>query len=118
MTNEELKKWLRDNSSGVYRPASDAADLIERLESDLLAQTDVNHVFKEWRRTDELRLADVRKVAALNNAAMNGTVLRLRSALAELTGEPSNIPNTPNALDNLKAVAHAQSEFERIKLAE
>jgi hypothetical protein len=31
MTTPELTKWLRENSSGVYRPAADAADLIEKL---------------------------------------------------------------------------------------
>jgi hypothetical protein len=28
---DELVQWLRDNSSGVYRPANDAADLITRM---------------------------------------------------------------------------------------
>jgi hypothetical protein len=32
MTTPELTKWLRENSSGVYRPAAEAADLIERLQ--------------------------------------------------------------------------------------
>jgi hypothetical protein len=32
MTTPELKKWLRENSSGVYRPAAEAADLIEDME--------------------------------------------------------------------------------------
>jgi hypothetical protein len=27
----ELVKWLRANSSGIYRPAARAADLLERL---------------------------------------------------------------------------------------
>ena len=31
MTTQELCAWLREHSSGVYRPAADAADLIERL---------------------------------------------------------------------------------------
>ena len=31
MTTPELTKWLRENSSGVYRPAADAADLIDDL---------------------------------------------------------------------------------------
>jgi hypothetical protein len=33
MKTKELKQWLRDNSSGVYRPASEAADYIEELEN-------------------------------------------------------------------------------------
>lgn len=32
MNNEQLKKWLRDNSSGVYRPSRHAADVIDELE--------------------------------------------------------------------------------------
>ena len=35
MTNDEIKKWLRDNSSGVYRPSRMAADLIERQEQQI-----------------------------------------------------------------------------------
>ncbi len=37
MTNDELKKWLRDNSSGVYQPAREAAERIEMLEAALRA---------------------------------------------------------------------------------
>ena len=32
MKTKELKKWLRDNSSGTYRPSAEAADYIQRLE--------------------------------------------------------------------------------------
>jgi hypothetical protein len=32
MNNKKLCKWLRDNSSGVYRPAAVAAERIESLE--------------------------------------------------------------------------------------
>jgi len=32
MTTPELTQWLRDNSSGVYRPAAEAADVIEQLQ--------------------------------------------------------------------------------------
>jgi hypothetical protein len=31
MKTLELTKWLRENSSGDYRPAAESADLIERL---------------------------------------------------------------------------------------
>ena len=31
MKTSDLCKWLRNNSSGIYRPARDAADLIEHL---------------------------------------------------------------------------------------
>lgn len=39
---QELCKWLRENSSGVYRPAAAAADLIE----DLLARKS-DQVFRD-----------------------------------------------------------------------
>jgi hypothetical protein len=39
MTTPELTKWLRENSSGVYRPAAEAADLIDRLVSELETNT-------------------------------------------------------------------------------
>lgn len=35
MTTKQLIQWLRDNSSGVYRPSAEAADKIERMESAL-----------------------------------------------------------------------------------
>jgi len=31
MNDKDLCKWLRDNSSGIYRPSAEAADRIERL---------------------------------------------------------------------------------------
>ena len=33
--DKELCKWLRDNSSGIYRPAAQAADRIEQLKQQL-----------------------------------------------------------------------------------
>ena len=30
MNNSELIQWLRDNSSGVYRPSAEAADRLEQ----------------------------------------------------------------------------------------
>lgn len=44
MTQPELCKWLRDNSSGVYRPTADAAVLLEEYReavNELLSQTGV-----------------------------------------------------------------------------
>lgn len=37
-TDGEIKclcEWLRDNSSGIYRPCNAAADLIERMQKEL-----------------------------------------------------------------------------------
>ena len=52
-TNDKLKKWLRDNSSGVYRQAAEAADVIEGLENqvgnyeELVSQLEEVVVFPE-----------------------------------------------------------------------
>lgn len=32
MNTTQLVQWLRDHSSGIYRPSRDAAELIEQLE--------------------------------------------------------------------------------------
>ncbi len=66
MRDDELCKWLRDNSSGVYRPSAEAANRIEALKShleflrDLISEQDVN-VFGsngngeiEWSLRDEV----------------------------------------------------------------
>jgi hypothetical protein len=44
----ELTQWLRDNSSGVYRPAAEAADLIEQLERE---RDEARKAAEEWRST-------------------------------------------------------------------
>lgn len=36
MNDKELCQWLRDNSSGVYRPSAQAADRIESLNKELI----------------------------------------------------------------------------------
>ena len=61
-----------------------------------------------------------KKCAEMNNTAMNGTVKRLRSSVAELCGSPPPKFDTPapTMLDNLHAVGDAQTEYERLKLAE
>jgi hypothetical protein len=35
MTNSELIDWLKENSSGVYRPAREAADRMQRMDKAL-----------------------------------------------------------------------------------
>lgn len=44
MEIKELIQWLRDNSSGVYRPAREAADRLETMERTLrqMAECDLN----------------------------------------------------------------------------
>jgi hypothetical protein len=60
METKELIQWLRDNSSGVYRPSAEAADLIESLLSERQEwkctvggetfRTDDKSVADEWRQ--------------------------------------------------------------------
>jgi len=38
LNSEDLCVWLRSNSSGIYRPSSEAADMIERLKYQLNVQ--------------------------------------------------------------------------------
>jgi hypothetical protein len=40
MNSNDLCAWLRENSSGAYRPAAEAVDRIEQLEAALLAAQD------------------------------------------------------------------------------
>lgn len=42
MKIEELTKWLRLNSSGVYRPSAEAANLIEHMAKALIQLSDCN----------------------------------------------------------------------------
>ena len=54
MKTPDLKKWLRDNSSGVYRPAREAANLIDQLEHDLQeALKDAAIAKEQFRRLDQ-----------------------------------------------------------------
>ncbi len=56
MNTPQLTQWLRDNSAGVYRPAAEAADLIEaqrrllesaQRELDILYAFAINHGISE-----------------------------------------------------------------------
>ena len=46
MSTKELIRWLKDNSSGVYRPAREAAERLERMERALL-------IFSKYNLTEE-----------------------------------------------------------------
>ena len=39
MNNDKLCKWLKENSSGIYRPAAEAAERIKELEETLFEIT-------------------------------------------------------------------------------
>lgn len=42
MKSKEIKEWLRENSSGIYRPAAEAADYIEKLEGVITSLPSIN----------------------------------------------------------------------------
>jgi hypothetical protein len=57
---KELCRWLRDNSSGIYRPAACAADLIEKLQREK----------EELRRENEkLKKENIRLIDDLGSTA-------------------------------------------------
>jgi len=69
MELKALCTWLRANSSGVYRPANDAADAIERLADALVSRMDgeKDHEISEETGlpdNDCLKIAEVRAEAA------------------------------------------------------
>jgi hypothetical protein len=57
MDQKELCKWLRDNSSGVYRPSAQAAHEIERLQAACNKASDMAHLIKKIH--DKLEYGDV-----------------------------------------------------------
>jgi hypothetical protein len=65
MTNKELAKWLRENSSGIYRPCCIAADRLERMEF-ALRQLAECHLTEENCASLEVANKRVRNIA--NNA--------------------------------------------------
>jgi Mg2+ and Co2+ transporter CorA len=98
----ELTQWLRDNSSGFYRPAAEAADVIEQLKRERdeareqrdEAREKLDRGLKEnrdlWSSNAELieqrdRLAEV--MTQILNTPMNHTrcELLLEQALQSLT---------------------------------
>ena len=70
MTRTELCAWLRANSSGIYRPATDAADEIEQLAA--AKEQHFAQAMANGAKANEYRSA-LEKIAALDykNAATN-----------------------------------------------
>ena len=70
---DELKKWLRENSSGVYRNAALAADVIEDLENrvenyeELVSQLEHAIVFPKGIVTEGDVLNKVKEILGLTN---------------------------------------------------
>jgi hypothetical protein len=58
MTNDELKKWLRENSSGAYRPAREAANLIERQEQQIALLGDALRIAADRFRHESVQWQD------------------------------------------------------------
>jgi hypothetical protein len=114
---------LVDRLRGNYSvPVNDGAGLLDgkdTFERKFEVAPIQNEAANEIERLQSL-LADVRKVAELNNKAMNAVVKRHRMAIAELTGDqPPNFEHSPlDALSTIHLVGVAQAEFDRIKLAE
>jgi hypothetical protein len=46
MNDKDLCQWLRDNSSGVYRPSAEAADRIEQLKAEVVELKGLNQLSK------------------------------------------------------------------------
>jgi hypothetical protein len=66
MTPQELTKWLRENSSGVYRPAAEAADLIDRMTAAIESIEDAAYSAQDWSGTHlGETLDEARKTAGL-----------------------------------------------------
>lgn len=65
MTTSELCRWLRDNSSGVYRPALEAADRLEQMER---ALTDLSKCKLSEENCASFEVANLR----IHNAAQRG----------------------------------------------
>ena len=57
MTDIELCKWLRENSSGIYRPSAEAALRIEELLSALQSICDIENKMHgaDWDEIEEAR---------------------------------------------------------------
>ena len=59
MNSKELKRWLRDNSSGVYRPSKEAADYIDQLESIIIDTSKVRGTVSLENIDDWVKLRDM-----------------------------------------------------------
>ena len=74
MSNAELCQWLRDNSSGIYRPSAEAAAKLDRLFTTLLViaamnpEVDSAEGFNEWGEAECFNKAQALARDALGDA--------------------------------------------------
>jgi hypothetical protein len=68
MGNLKLCEWLRNNSSGIYRPAAEAATKIEIMEMALfkIAAIDDNLEGGDWDEIEEARQIANRALSLVN----------------------------------------------------
>lgn len=78
MTTDQLCQWLRENSAGIYRPARDAADLIDRLTREL-AEAKARAVIPDGWKSEMSELEDL--IAANEMTAMQ-VFTRFRAMLS------------------------------------
>jgi hypothetical protein len=83
MSETELCAWLRANSSGIYRPAAEAADTIERLTAELAAA----------RETARRLMEAERAIAAERDAARDDGMRAAASILDAEHAKRSHLDN-------------------------
>jgi hypothetical protein len=69
MKDAELCQWLRDNSSGVYRPAAEAANRIERLNKWISVEDRLPEVTDEYLIWPEVEFMNYFNTAEYNTVA-------------------------------------------------
>lgn len=81
----ELCQWLRDNSSGIYRPAAEAATELERLTAELAA---ARAEMERYKADAARRLSLIERVMDDDDPAVRYTLGRTLcdELRAELTG--------------------------------
>lgn len=118
MTTSEITKWLRENSSGVYRPAAEAADLIERLQKlssvlleDLQQRVEdrADSSLPEWE--DEARRLGIR----VNNHATHPAPVALRNELLAVIWRYSKESDV-TILDTIQATHQAAARVAQLAL--
>jgi len=109
MTTQELIVWLRQNSSGIFRPAAEAADRLEELERELAAMTE------QFNRA----LDDSAEIKAYGNAVIDAAAeLRhqLTTAIIERDEAINTFEKRRSAMDGTKkCVEKMKKESRNIK---
>jgi chromosome segregation ATPase len=115
MKNKELCEWLRANSAGVYRPAKEAADLIELLEHKLNTALDDLSFRRELYAMLELQMNEAR-ASHLSIQREHIKVVaeceQLRAVCDELAGEyeERSAPAISPALTTYSQLPHVKAK--------